>query len=479
MGVSISSWRCNARRAGAVLCRTALLWSLSAAAQESDHAISLRVGLIHTDNIELADKGFEESQDVVELSPSFAFARETSRLDMALNYRAQGFFYEESERDQVFHQLGAEGTVQILPNRFFFRANAVYDQTIIDPTQSYFVSNVSVSENRTDAALLELSPFVLLGGSSTSGIFEIVKEKLDYREQAIQDVVLQAVNFELRTDRESGAVWAIDYGYEEYDYEDELLAQIKYQHFETIMGVYVSRGVRLFTLQGIENDFRKISDESLEEHYWEVGIGFEPSPRSLFEIAGGERMFGDTARLIWTQAMRRGAFSMSYRESPYSLARDLLSNPQQIDESIGLDDMLNVAGDTDVFIDKAWTTNFDIAGARTMLSIEIFSESREGKVDAQTGVELEGQDERLRGFNVDLRRTLNAVGSVVLYAGKANARYETDGRRGYNRNAELRWERRMGRGGTLGLAGIYSKRTGDIGGNYREHRVEARYGYVF
>ena len=90
-GIPISSWRRNARCAGALLSGAALLLSAGVGAQETERTTALRLGVIHTDNVELADEGLEESQNVLEVSPTFGLLREANRLSTAFNYRAQGF----------------------------------------------------------------------------------------------------------------------------------------------------------------------------------------------------------------------------------------------------------------------------------------------------------------------------------------------------------------------------------------------------
>jgi uncharacterized protein (PEP-CTERM system associated) len=287
--------------------------AVSTPAQESELGAAIGLMVAHTDNVALAPSGLEDSEVVSAVTAGINFSQARSRFESDLEYEVQGLFYNEIEdADEVFHRLDADSRLALVADRFFLDAFGVYDQTINDPTAKYSINNIALTGNRTDVAIIGLSPNVALDfGSNVAGEVRYSHTKLNYEDEELIDTNEELLLFTLANSKSrNGASWGISYSNERFDYG--ALTEIELQTFELELGHWVNPGLRVFTTQGLESDYDTLLvglgevDSSLEEHYWYVGTEWRPDERTLFSVSAGERSFGTAKRFTWNRTMRYG-----------------------------------------------------------------------------------------------------------------------------------------------------------------------------
>ncbi len=180
-----------------------------------------------TDNVTLAPQGQEESDAVTEINPIISMRGTGRRLNLNLNYRLQSLFYaQDSDRNDVRHQLGATANVELVKERFFIEAAASVRQANIFNTGRVARDNVTVTGNRSDVASASIEPIwrERWGGYADT--------ELRYRTQAfradtdnIADSNFDEVNLTAQNGRRSTQLtWNIDAQYrneERLDRDDD------------------------------------------------------------------------------------------------------------------------------------------------------------------------------------------------------------------------------------------------------------------
>lgn len=83
----------------------------------------LSVGTTYSDNIQLAPSGEEEGDTVLQVDPGISVRKQGGRLNLRLDYTAQGLFYaNNSDSNQVNNNLLAFGTAELYQDNLFLDA---------------------------------------------------------------------------------------------------------------------------------------------------------------------------------------------------------------------------------------------------------------------------------------------------------------------------------------------------------------------
>lgn len=374
-------------------------------AAESEFSGQLRVGEIYTSNVRLAPPDEAQHDNVLEVSPSFVYSRSSPRLDLDLEYDAQAYVYNENpDGDGVYHQLYTQALVTLAPERFYLDTLLTNDQTIVDPTAILPLGNIGIIDNRVDLATATIAPFIALSPGRADGVVRYDYSRLDYDDPEFQDVNYDVFEFSLGRDEFGGATWLIDYAYERADY-DEFNAPILFQHFEVQGGYWLAPSLRVFTTQGVEDDFHFPTEGDLDLRYWDVGFTWEPGSRTHLEFAAGERNFGRSASFEWTTQLRRGVVGVSYTETPTTQSRVRLANLRQsgaadITEYLSISSALDRAGDSSVYVAKILQGNMGLAMNRSFFDVRVYREEHSDRVEPFQAPAVTDDPEELQGFEV-------------------------------------------------------------------------------
>jgi hypothetical protein len=390
----------------------------SSAGAVNDFGLDLEVAVIRSDNIFLAPEGEEQSETVYTIVPEFYFTADDQRLNADIRYQPQAIFYSEfDEFNEVFHIVDASLTAALVRDRFFLSLSAANFQTITEPEARIPSGNLSLTGNRTDARVLQASPYwqqsigqvdMLIRGTYTD--FHYDDEDSDrYQSSNTRDGYFRLGNIE----RQQGFAWQLDYTHRRTEYE--ISAPWKFQRAALNIGAWINDSTRLFVEGGAETAFDNLYESNMDADFWEAGFQYAPSERLNLEVAVGDRSYGKSFRGDFSYDLKRGQLIASYTEGPANRS-DLLLNRRPLAPSEDLDGALDRPGESDRFVRKrgqvTWTTEL----AKSDFSLRVFSEIREERTTAD-GEILD--DEELAGLAVSWnwrfgsRTTLGIGGDIA------------------------------------------------------------------
>jgi hypothetical protein len=375
-----------------------------AGAQES--ALGARVGmrLTSSDNVALAPDGFEQSERIADIQAGVNFARTTARLTTDLDYEIQGVFYDEFDgSDEVFHRLDASTQVEVVAERFFVDFFGVYDQTVVDPAGQFFANNLTLTGNRTDVAILGVSPSVALNfGANVTGEIRQSHTKLNYDDPQLQDTTEGFLRFALaNSNARSGGTWGVQYGKERFEYD--LTTEVDLETFELELGYWVTPTARIFTTQGLESDYEQFGltgSGGLDEHFWYVGTDWRPDDRTTVALSVGQRNSDTSHRFEWNRRLSFGGLSVSYSEQPSTFLRERLNNVRRVGELDPIDSIDGPLGNL-LYLQERLSAAFYVDRPKSSLGFRVFSERRFEILDSAPNAD--GETDRVRGTEISAR----------------------------------------------------------------------------
>ena len=370
------------RTAGGAL-SAALAMTLAAgpaAAAEWDFTPRLGASATWTDNVTAAGKGDEESEFITALEPGFRLGVQGPRADLSLDYRAQALWYNDnSDFDDVFHNLHGTGLFTLVPNHFFLDAFARYDQENIDPGGRVSTGNFFRTGNRTDAAVFGISPWY------QSRLGDWGEANLRYRYQAVNFRNTDATDLRVRdSDTQSifgrlgsrqgrpGLSWETRASYSLTDFD----AGSEFEYGQAALELGYPVGVRshVTATLGVESDVASDPTKGgFDESFWYLGYRWEPTDRQRLEARIGERYYGNAYEFSWTRQGTRGDLSVSYTETPTTANQRLFDGEGAFSGGRpGLP-----ALDTGVFLSKRLSGRITYNLVRTQLSANVYFDQRE------------------------------------------------------------------------------------------------------
>ena len=422
---------------------SAAVFSTATLAAPWDFGAIIDVGLIHSDNIRLNADGEENGDTAGLLRPTFSLTTESDRLTADLRYRPEAFFYfDNSDANTVFHTLDSTLTTAFVRDALFLDLNAVNYQTVVLPEERVPTSNLPITGNRADSMVLEARPY----WQQNLGFANVLAD-ISYRDTSysvdepllngfIRDNQVKSGRFNLNNhELQEGLAWGIDYNYRRVEYDDAV--PWDYQQASANLGYWINGTLRIFGSGGKESSFQNFFDPALEDSFWEGGIQYRPNTRLDFEIAVGDRSFGESYRANITYQLRRGQTSLTYTEAPSTRA-DVGGGRRPLVFTDILDNFLDRPEATDNFVRRRgqWMTTMQLN--KSNWSLRLYSEER------------------------DLRTTEDGD--------------PLDSERHYG--GAFRWDWELGSRSTLGIEADAAKRdTGVAEGNLR--RFAANYTYTF
>ncbi len=290
------------------------------------------LGVLYTDNVALVPEN-EEDESITELLLGISARRDGGRLSADVNYGVQGLAYDEhSERDDVFHNLDANATLEVSHEQFFIDANSSISQQAIDPQRGIAGDNISLNSNRFSVFTAAIEPrFQRQIGPS-------LQLQANY-----QTAVVHQLDSDSETDtsdvdstQKGGSVslgniadehlpqWLIEYSQTRADSDNG--SETKHEQTSLNLFYPLTRSVLLIGLIGYErnNYDRHVESVDPDGSYWEAGVEWQAGPRDRLELRHGRRYFDETNSLEWIHQGKRLAASISYGEDITTVAQTLL-----------------------------------------------------------------------------------------------------------------------------------------------------------
>jgi hypothetical protein len=466
----------------------------------------------YIDNVRLAgDNEPQLDSWAFQVAPGIDLGYASPRLRAALGYRFQYLnYFSDIDENQSFHNLNANGVVQVVPDWFRISARANYGQVIEDSNGRVNYNNLFITNNQRDVFSGSITPavnhdfgrvtaeasysvgFVEFKGNN-QGEFGSFNDSDEYR--------IDAGVF--TSDRDQRFVWALRYSSNETRYravdvpilvepgeeppdpptESRRFAPFKYDRAWADLSLGVSRTLSFVGEFGYESDLIgntadgdplnddqiDTRDGGLDETFWSAGLRWEPDARTSVEARAGDRFFGTSYFFEARREARQLEFRALYREEP-------TTNNQRRAFETPLPGEDNDAQISDPFVLTEIRGTLTLDGRRSKISLDVFGIERDF-LDRATDSKRSGvQLNATRDFSATMRLDVGLTTENVDEASREVERENSDFR--LNRfTAEL--TRELGsRSEVAAVAGLNQK-TGSGRQDYDGYWFGVRYRYEF
>ncbi|MEI2772415.1 MAG: TIGR03016 family PEP-CTERM system-associated outer membrane protein [Candidatus Competibacter sp.] len=110
----------------------------------------ISVGATYSDNIQLMPDGQTEDDLVFQVDPGISVRKHGGRLDLRLDYTAQGLLYTNNgDANKINNQLQAFGTAEIFQKNFFLDAYGSISQVPINSSSRTDTGNLGATGGHT------------------------------------------------------------------------------------------------------------------------------------------------------------------------------------------------------------------------------------------------------------------------------------------------------------------------------------------
>jgi uncharacterized protein (PEP-CTERM system associated) len=350
-------------------------------------APSISVAEIYSDNVTLAPSGAEESDWVTQITPGITVCRNTARLHLQANYSLQALYYlNDSSRNDIYHQLGANGRAEVLPGRFYVDARTSYGQEAINYESAFSDDNALVTDNRTDVLRFSVSPYWIedLGRVGTLSA-RYSYQRADY-DEGLRDSTSNSANLRL-VNPSAADTWSYALAYSTQRVEREDRSDPNYFDDAYVdLGYLVNANLRLLGRAGVETEYEEDGGvDRLGSSYWNVGFRWSDA-RTSVEARWGQRFFGDSFQLSASRRASLLTARLTYSEEPDIEDRFSLLSP----EEFGLPGVIYdpdtgqfvelppiVVSQNEVFLRKRATASLVYESARSVISGSVYNEQRD------------------------------------------------------------------------------------------------------
>ncbi len=294
--------------------------STSVFAAEWRVSSGLKIGETYSDNVRL-DSRDEKSEWATVITPNIDLSGKGARADVslmaAIEYNTLG-----GNADSVNPQVQADAGVEVVEDFFFIDADATARQTAINSYRSYGFTDVNERDNRTTTYDYSVSPYITRRFKDFATLLlRYTFDRQINRDDDLDDSDRDSATFSLRSGSDFGRFdWGLNGNYSKTNFDDNKgrISETHNSDNEFIsssvdLGYRLNRKWQLTSSFGKEwNDF--ISEDDIDDTFWEAGVVWTPTQRTNLRLGFGERYFGDTPSLDFTHSHKRSTFKLSYQK---------------------------------------------------------------------------------------------------------------------------------------------------------------------
>lgn len=329
----------------------------------------ISVGTTYSDNIRLAPSGEEEGDTVLQVDPGISVRKQGGRLNLRLDYTAQGLFYADyRDADQINNNLLAFGTAELYQGNLFLDAyGSVYQVPIVSsgrvdagslgsngglPSSLEFFnnaldilprasdifnpigifSNIALTDNQTTQSTFGISPYWRQNiGGWAEALLRYRYENISYSgsdssidgQEELLDSQINSVDFNLSSGRNFDAFkWNLNYFYLKQDgqqnnndiqdngndQQEKIAGQLDYRLNSTWA---------LVAEAGYVNNQSTTFSDNTNGPYWGLGATWKPS--RYYSLTGLYGLNYNNIAIEWNPAQRTSLIiSRAYQGVGYS-----------------------------------------------------------------------------------------------------------------------------------------------------------------
>ena len=287
-----------------------------------------------TDNVFLAPSGHQESDLVLSVAPALTANLDAARLKVHASFAPTVYLYAQNPKsDYLSPNLDAFATLEAAEKFFYVEALARYTATYISPFASQPQNGASITNNRTETAVLGLNPYIK--STTSSGLSYLLRDENTFTTSKTSALANSYINNLIGTvDGPTGRPlrWGADYNYNYTAFQNQpsafvlQLARFRLTHtFDPELSVTGDVGYEKndYTLSGYQGAI------------YGAGFDWKPTPRADIYANLEHRFFGPSYLVGVNNRTRMTAFTLN-------ASRNIQTYPQQL---------LIPAGNTQVVVD--------------------------------------------------------------------------------------------------------------------------------
>ena len=361
---------------------------------EWDLTPRIRVAETFTDNVALASSG-ADWELITQVTPGISLEGRGRRADLDLSYQMQNLFYaRKPERSATYHQLGAEGSMELWRRTLFLDGEATRSQQILDAGGRVPSTNLGVTANRRDVTTYSAGPRLQYALGSFARLRASHRmERVEF-ERRLEDRTQQTTRASLASGPRFNRVgWSLAYDRrrETIDSVDGAPGEQVLQRGRGEVNVQLGGKTQVFGAGGYEDNSypRAVGREPPEGEFWEAGLRWRPTARTFLEGSYGERFFGKTWGAVLRHQAPDASLTLSYSESLVTQTDLRIRRSQSLVRDEEGNIVLAPDGDplvidvpvptvtTEVFLQKRTHGRIGWQTGKTTLGVTAFTEERE------------------------------------------------------------------------------------------------------
>lgn len=459
-----------------------------------------------TDNIELRDDRFKESDWVTELTPGVSITANGARLKGKLDYAVTGLLYaKDSKRNDHQNALNAFGQLEAIENFFFVEARGLISQQLVSGFGARPASNTSDTRNRTETRVFSLTPYIkgeLMSSAAYDLRFDVARTRTDQGE--ISDGTVRTWTGKLESTSDLARFgWLVDFKDQRYDVKDGFDSETQMGRGTLIY--HVDRSLKTFVRAGRESNNYFGDDRSEMIHG--VGVEWNPTGRTQISAENDKRFFGRSYRYSVRHRMPRSSWGLfmskdstntvdqlrgGSENTPFNRLFDLLANeiPDELLRAERARQLLIEAGISpeagesgflanQVYVDKRTEASVALLGVRNTVTLSAFRSEREPVAQVAASGDDFAIAARLKenGAALNWSSTLSALSS--LSTGVVWSRISGRGSSASPETNQLAFSVQLSKklgpktGGSLGYRHVQYRSDDVVTEDYRENAVFA------
>ena len=329
----------------------------------------LSVGTTYSDNIQLAPSGEEEGDTVLQVDPGISVRKQGGRLNLRLDYTAQGLFYaDHRDADQINNNLLAFGTAELYQDNLFLDAyGSVYQVPVVSngrvdvgslgsdggalsslglfnnitlnvlPSASGVLdpigifSNIALTDNQTTQSTFGISPYWRQNlGGWVEALLRYRYENISYsgsdnpidQQEDSFDSQINSIDLNLTSDRNFDVLkWNLSYFYlKQTGQQDNDIQGDGNDRQEQITGrsdYRLNNSWSLVAEAGYVNNQSSTYTDNTNGPYW--GLGATWKPNRYYSLTGLYGLNYNNATIQWNPSQRTNLIiSRAYQGVGYS-----------------------------------------------------------------------------------------------------------------------------------------------------------------
>ena len=359
----------------------------------------------YASNITLAEDGQPQVDTAgIELAPGFYAAHSSGSLVGAVDYALVGRIWEDDDFNDVSQRLSANGEWLAVPEWVALRADATYNDAVIDPRAGLNYGGLGIfgSGNLQEMATASLNPVL-------QHRFKGLDFAADYRYGRVwffdegkgqevttairdRDSTDQSANVTLGSSRDGARLYGTAfYTWQKSEYEQTVLPY-EFEKAGLDAGLRLTRTLYLVGDGGVETDLsQRAAQGGLDATFWGAGLRWVPNELTYAEARYRDQSYGASYSFNARHRARLLEFRASYSELPTVETRELsLSDIIPGELPPGIPDFgLGIFNSLPYILRNA-TVGVTAAGSRTTLGVSAFWYERDYLANSTNGSDENG-----------------------------------------------------------------------------------------